>query len=606
MTARSVLLAATPAASPTVPSMAALFGVASNSAVNAPVCVANAVFCHVAELVRHAPGGGGAVTVTLAVPLCPSLVAVIVAAPGATAVTRRLPLTVATAVFPLAHVITRPPSAFPLASFGVAVSCTVCPCGIATVGGVTATDATGTLATVTDAVPLCPSLVAVIVAAPGATAVTRPLPLTVATALFPLAHVITRPPRAFPLASCGVAVSCTVCPCGIVTAGGVTATAATGTLATVTDAVPLCPSLVAVIVAAPGATAVTRPLPLTVATALFPLAHVITRPPRAFPLASCGVAVSCTVCPCGIVTVGGVTATAATGTLATVTDAVPLCPSLVAVIVAAPGATAVTRPLPLTVATALFPLAHVITRPPRAFPLASCGVAVSCTVCPCGIVTAGGVTATAATGTLATVTDAVPLFPSLVAVIVAAPTATPRTMPLPSTLATPGALLPQVTARPLRGFPFGSSGVAANCIVAPTTTVPDGGVTATTATAVVLGAVPTGFSHAYTARSAAATVAETTNNGRDRMRGLRIGFLSRASVAGATAGVGDGRACDGPALASRGIRVPGQREPIGSGQQGHADALQEPVPAGSKDDRAANVDPCRGAGGPASVAAKPR
>src|SRR5438874_6440923 len=319
-----------------------------------------------------------------------------------------------------------------------------------------------------------------------------------------------------------------------------------GGAVTVTLAVPLCPSLVAVIVAAPGATALTRPLPLPAATAVFRLAQVSTRPPRAFPLASCGVAVSCTVCPCGIVTAGGVTATAATGTLATVTDAVPLCPSLVAVIVAAPGATAVTRPLPLTVATALFPLAHVITRPPRAFPLASCGVAVSCTVCPCGIVTAGGVTATAATGTLATVTDAVPLFPSLVAVIVAAPTATPRTMPLPSTLATPGALLPQVTARPLRGFPFGSSGVAANCIVAPTTTVPDGGVTATTATAVVLGAVPTGFSHAYTARSAAATVAETTNNGRDRMRGLRIGFLSRASVAGATAGVGDGRACDGP------------------------------------------------------------
>src|SRR5207237_230606 len=208
------------------------------------------------------------------------------------------------------------------------------------------------------------------------------------------------------------------------------------------------------------------------------------------------------------------------GGAVTVTLAVPLCPSLVAVIVAAPGATALTRPLPLTVATAVFPLAHVITRPPRAFPLASCGVAVSCTVCPCGIVTAGGVTATAATGTLATVTDAVPLCPSLVAVIVAAPAALP----------------PQVTARPLRGFPFGSSGVAANCIVAPTTTVPDGGVTATTATAVVLGAVPTGFSHAYTARSAAATVAETTNNGRDRMRGLRIGFLSRASVAGATAG----------------------------------------------------------------------
>src|SRR5437762_2713357 len=182
MTARSVLLAATPAASPTVPSMAALFGVASNSAVNAPVCVANAVFCHVAELVRHVPGGGGAVTVTLAVPLCPSLVAVIVAAPGATALTRPLPLTVATAVFPLAPC-------------GVAVSCTVCPCGIVTAGGVTATAATGTLATVTDAVPLFPSLVAVIVAAPTATPRTMPLPSTLATPGALLPQVTARPLR---------------------------------------------------------------------------------------------------------------------------------------------------------------------------------------------------------------------------------------------------------------------------------------------------------------------------------------------------------------------------------------------------------------------------
>src|SRR5438067_13078418 len=98
MTARSVLLAATPAASPPVPSMAALFGVASHSAVTAPVCVANAVFCHVAELAKHVPVALRAALPISAVPLLPSLVAVIVAAPGATALTRPLPLTVATAV----------------------------------------------------------------------------------------------------------------------------------------------------------------------------------------------------------------------------------------------------------------------------------------------------------------------------------------------------------------------------------------------------------------------------------------------------------------------------------------------------------------------------
>src|SRR5438876_11208536 len=113
--------------------------------------------------VTVAPTG---VTVTLALPLLPSLVAVIVVDPAATPLTSPLPLTVATAVLPLAHVTIRPDSALPLASFGVAVSCWVCPGCRLTVAGLTVTDATGTLATVTAAVPLVLSLVAVIVVAP--------------------------------------------------------------------------------------------------------------------------------------------------------------------------------------------------------------------------------------------------------------------------------------------------------------------------------------------------------------------------------------------------------------------------------------------------------
>src|SRR5207244_3417972 len=89
------------------------------------------------------PGGGAGVTVTAAVPLLPSLVAVIGAEPAATPVTRPLPLTVATAVLPLAHVTTRPASGLPFASFGVAMSCTVAPTDTLGVGGVTVTDATG-------------------------------------------------------------------------------------------------------------------------------------------------------------------------------------------------------------------------------------------------------------------------------------------------------------------------------------------------------------------------------------------------------------------------------------------------------------------------------
>src|SRR3989454_12315480 len=124
----------------------------------------------------------GAVTLMAAVPLCPSLVAVIVADPAPAPLTSPLPLTVATAVLLLPHVTTRPGRAVPFASRGVAVSCTVAPCGTLADAGVTVTDATGTFDTVTTAVPLCPSLVAVIVAVPVATAVTSPLPFTLATA----------------------------------------------------------------------------------------------------------------------------------------------------------------------------------------------------------------------------------------------------------------------------------------------------------------------------------------------------------------------------------------------------------------------------------------
>src|SRR5258708_18985381 len=144
-----------------------------------------------------------------------------------------------------------------------------------------------------------------------------------------------------------------------------------------------------------------------------------------------------------------------------VTAALPLCPSLAAVIVAAPAVTPVTKPLPFTAATAGALLAHVTTRPERALPLASLGVAVSCTVWPTPTLAVAGDTATEATGagTAATDTSAAPLWPSLVALIMAPPTATPVTTPLLSTVATAGALLAHVTTRPLRALPLASLSV---------------------------------------------------------------------------------------------------------------------------------------------------
>src|SRR3989441_6136238 len=178
-------------------------------------------------------------------------------------------------------------------------------------------------------------------------------------------------------------------------------------LDTMTVALPLLPSLVAVIVAAPAATPVPTPLALTVAIAPLLVAHVTARPLRGFPLASLGVAVSCTVCPTVTLADAGLTATDATGTLVTVTVAVPPLPSLVAVIIADPAATPVTTPLALTVAVAPLLVAHITTRPLSAFPPASLGVAVSCTVCPTVTLADAGLTATDATGTVAIVTAAV-------------------------------------------------------------------------------------------------------------------------------------------------------------------------------------------------------
>src|SRR6184192_545787 len=322
------------------------------------------------------PGG---VTVIADVPLRPSLVAVIVTGPpAATPLTSPLPFTLAIALLLDCQVTTRPVNGLPFASLGVAVSCTVLPTATPAVAGVTVTDATGTGVTVMAAVPFWPSLVAVIVAEPATLPVTSPVPVTVATDVLLLAHVTERPVRMLPLASRRVALSCTVWPAGTLADAGLTVTDATGTPLTVMLAVPLCPSLVAVIVTGPpAATPLTSPLPFTLAIALLLDCQVTTRPVNGLLFASLGVAVSCTVLPTATPAVAGVTVTDATGTGVTVMAAVPFWPSLVAVIVAEPATLVVTSPLLLTVATVVLFEAHVTVRPVRTLPFASLRVAVS-------------------------------------------------------------------------------------------------------------------------------------------------------------------------------------------------------------------------------------
>ncbi len=259
--------------------------------------------------------GAAAVTVIAAVPVCPSLVAVMVTGPPAvTPVTSPVDETVAMAALLVVHVTVRPVSTFPAASVVVAVNCTVAPTFTVAVPGLTDTDVTGAAVAVTviAAVPLCPSLVAVIVAVPAVTPVTSPVPDTVATPGALLAHVTVRPVSTFAAASFVVAVNCTVCPTTTAAGVGVTVTDATGVV-TVIAAVPVFPSLVAVIVAVPAAAPVTRPAAFTVATVVLLLVHVTVRPVSTFPAASFVVAVSCTVAPTATAAGAGVTVTDATG-----------------------------------------------------------------------------------------------------------------------------------------------------------------------------------------------------------------------------------------------------------------------------------------------------
>jgi len=121
--------------------------------------------------------------------------------------------------------------------------------------------------------------------------------------------------------------------------------------------------------------------------------------------------------------------------------------------------------LELTLATDGALELHVTLRPVRTLLFASRRVADIACVPPTATVAGDGVTVTLATGTGVTVMEAVPPFPSDVAVIVTGPPgATPVTRPvLAFTVATATLLELQEIARPVRTFPFASFVVAVSC-----------------------------------------------------------------------------------------------------------------------------------------------
>ncbi len=195
---------------------------------------------------------------------------------------------------------------------------------------------------------------------------------------------------------------------------GVTWTAATGTAATVTPTAADRDSLVAVMVAAPGAIAVTKPVTSTTAMAASLVPQNTVRPVSGAPLRSSVAALSCTDAPTSRLGAVGVICTLATERATTVTSAVALRPSMLAAMRAVPVATAVTRPVAETVATALSLLDHCTERSDSSRRSTSRANACSACVAPSLSVNCSDDSVTAATGVstgLGAVMSEMPLHP---------------------------------------------------------------------------------------------------------------------------------------------------------------------------------------------------
>jgi hypothetical protein len=154
------------------------------------------------------------------------------------------------------------------------------------------TVAVGTVAcTVTLALPVTFSALALIVTVPTFTPVTLPVDDTVAMVLSPDVQVKARPLSTLPDESRAMAFNVVAVPMPTVAVGGEIEIEAIGTGTTVTLAVPDLSSLVAVIVTGPPRTTpVTSPLLETVAIALFDELQTTDLPVSVFPAASLSVA----------------------------------------------------------------------------------------------------------------------------------------------------------------------------------------------------------------------------------------------------------------------------------------------------------------------------
>ena len=368
-------------------------------------------------------------------------VAVMVAVPAATAVARPLLLTVATDVLDEVQVTCVVISwVVPSEYVPEAVNCWVVPTGMLGLAGVTAMEDRVAEVTVRVVLPEILPEVAVMVAVPAATAVARPLLLTVATDVLDEVQVTcvviswVVPSEYVP-----VAVNCWVVPAGMLGLAGVTDMEDRVAEVTVRVVLPRYSREVAVMVAVPAATAVARPLLLTVATdVLDELQVTCVVISWVVPSEYVPEAVNCWVVPAGMLGLAGVTDMEDRVAAVTVRVVVPEILPEVAVMVAVPAATAVARPLLLTVATdVLDELQVTCVVISWLVPSEYVPEAVNCLVFPTGTLGLAGVTdmedRVAAVHRKGRVS---PRYVPEVAVMVAVPAATAVARPLLLTVAT--------------------------------------------------------------------------------------------------------------------------------------------------------------------------
>src|SRR5687767_2039366 len=203
------------------------------------------------------------------------------------------------------------------------------------------------------------------------------------------------------------------------------------------------------------------------------------RPVSTFPAASLSVAVSCTVLPRTTLGALGVTVIVATGAGVTVIAAVPNTDPTAARMVVDPAARPVTSPASSTVAVCVAADVQTNVMPGMFALAASRATALSCRVAPAATVLGLGVTTTLE---MPTATDAVPLTPSLVAVIVTTPALRPVTLPVLDTTAIVSLVELQPTARSVNTVAPDWT-VAPSCTAPPTARLVDAGATVTLVTA---------------------------------------------------------------------------------------------------------------------------